>query len=681
MNIDLVIEKAKTYIVLGLVVLMPLWILSSYLDPVGLPKLILITVSAGILVILKAVEIIRKGKFQISLGSFDLGVLLLMLAYLVGGIVRTPNKLDAFFSPGIATFVVASGILYFAINELNPPAGGKKLVWWALLASGVVLGIATIFGFLGVFEKMPQIPDFIKSPLFNLSGDYLTSAIYLAAVTPFCLFALITTEILPKKILIGFCLVIIALGLSLSIFSILPGKPNAPAIADVTTSWAVAAESIKQNPIWGVGPANYISAFNRFRPISYNATSFWPYRFSAGYDYFLTLITETGLAGLAAGGILLLTIFKFIKAEVGTRTLKASETTIALICLVGVVLALVLIPASFVILYLFFVIIALNSKSHTVEFNLTAAKTQGGAPAKFPAIITGILIIVGVLFLASRVTPLLAAEATFKNAFDALNKNDGKATYELLQSAIQQNPLVDRYHASYAQINLALARSIIGDKQSLASDAGKKTLTDDEKNSVSQLIQQAVREGQNTVALNQERSGNWEVLARIYQSIMPMAKDADSFAIQAYNQTIALDPINPNLRIALGGIYYSLSQWDNAIATFSVAIAAKPDLANSHYNLAVAYREKGDIDNAIKEMQAVLQLVPQNSQDYTLAKTELENLQKKSASAKATAGQRQGESLTAPQASGNPAINPQLTLPRDATPPAAPVIPGATPKP
>ncbi len=673
MNIDLVIEKAKTYIVLGLVVLMPLWILSSYLDPVGLPKLILITVAAGILILLKAVEIIRKGKFQISLGSFDLGVLLLMLAYLVGGIVRTPNKLDAFFSPGIATFVVASGILYFAINELK----SKELVWWALLASGVVLGIATIFGFLGVFEKMPQVPDFIKSPLFNLSGDYLTSAIYLAVVTPFCLFALITTEILPKKILIGFCLVIIALGLSLSIFSILPGKPNTPAIADVTTSWAVAAESIKQNPIWGVGPANYISAFNRFRPITYNATAFWPYRFSAGYDYFLTLITEVGLAGLVAGGILLLTIFKFIKAEVGTRTLKASETTIALVCLVGIVLALVLIPASFVILYLFFVILALNSKSHTVEFNLTAARTQGAGspPAKFPAIITGVLIIVGVLYLVSKATPLLAAEATFKSAFDALNKNDGKATYELLQSAIQQNPLVDRYHASYAQINLALARSIIGDKQSLASDAGKKTLTDDEKNSVSSLIQQAVREGQNTVALNQERSGNWEVLARIYQSIMPMAKDADSFAIQAYNQTIALDPINPNLRIALGGIYYSLSQWDNAISTFSVAVAAKPDLANSHYNLAVAYREKGDIDNAIKEMQAVLQLVPQNSQDYTLAKSELEALQKKKPAAK----EGQGESLTAPQATGSPAINPQLTLPKDATPPAAPVIPGATP--
>ncbi|HEX6977155.1 MAG TPA: tetratricopeptide repeat protein [Patescibacteria group bacterium] len=667
MNIDLVIERAKTYIVLGLVVLMPIWILSSYLDPVGLPKLILITIASLLLVLLKAVEIIRSGKFQISLGSFDLGVVLLMLAYLVAGVVRTPNRLDAFFSPGISTFVIASGILYFAINELK----NKRLVWWVLLISGVVLGISTIFGFLGILEKMPQLPDYLKSPLFNLSGDYLTAAVYLAVVIPFSLFALITTDDLPKKVLIGFCLVIVALGLSLSIFSILPGKPNAPAIPDVTTSWAVAAESIKENPVWGVGPANYISAFNRFRPITYNATNFWPYRFSAGHDYFLTLITETGLAGLVAGGILGLSVVKFVRSAVGTRgTIKVSETTISLLCLVGLLIALILIPASFVILYMFFVLLALNSKAHTVEFNLTAAKTQGGAPAKFPAIITGVLIVVAVLYFASRAFPVLGAEATFKTAFDALNKNDGKATYELLQESINKNPMVDRYHASYAQINLALARSIIGDK---------KDLSDDEKNSVSQLIQQAVREGQNTVALNQERSGNWEVLARIYQSIMPLAKDADSFAIQAYNQTIALDPINPNLRIALGGIYYSLSQWDNAISTFSVAIAAKPDLANAHYNLAVAYREKGDIDNAIAQMQAVLQLVPQNSQDYTLANSELESLQKKKPAK--TGQEGTGESLTAPQASTAPAINPQLTLPKDATPPAAPVIPGATPTP
>lgn len=657
-----ILEKAKTFIVFGLVVALPLFILPTYLDPVGLPKLMLLGIGVGLLVLIKAIEIIRLGKFEFNMGSFDMGVVLLMLVYLIAGIVRTPNKLDAFFSPGIATLVIASGILYFSINELK----SKKLVWWALLISGVLLGIITIFGFLGILEKIPQFPDFLKNPLFNVSGDYLTSAIYLVAIIPFSLFALIETEDLPKKVLIGFSLVIITLGLSLSIFSILPGKPNSVIIPDITTTWAVAAESVKENPLLGVGPANYISAFNRFRPISYNATPFWPYRFSGGHDFYLTLITETGLAGLVALGILAFSVVKFIRHT----SLRISANTISLIPLVGVAVALAFVPASFVILNFFFVLLALNSKVHKTEFNLTATGSGGAVKAKFPAIGVGVLIIAGIVYLATRANPLFAAESSFKKAFDALNKNDGKATYDLLQQAIGQNPLVDRYHASYAQINLALAQSITSQK---------KDLTDDEKNTVAQLVQQAVREGQATVALNQERAGNWEVLARIYQSIIPLAKDADQFAIQAYNQTITLDPINPNLRIALGGIYYSLGQWDNAITTFQVAVAAKPDLANAHYNLAAAYREKGDIDNAIGQMQAVLQLVTKDSQDYQLAKTELDNLQKKKPQTKTQTGQ--GESLSAPQPSTVPVINPQLTLPQDATPPAAPVIPGVTPKP
>ncbi|HEY6001276.1 MAG TPA: translation initiation factor IF-3, partial [Anaeromyxobacter sp.] len=51
-------------------------------------------------------------------------------------------------------------------------------------------------------------------------------------------------------------------------------------------------------------------------------------------------------------------------------------------------------------------------------------------------------------------------------------------------------------------------------------------------------------------------------------------------------------------------------------ATFTLAAAAKPDLANAHYNLAVAYRDKKETDKAITEMNTVLTLVQPNSQDY-----------------------------------------------------------------
>ncbi len=102
------------------------------------------------------------------------------------------------------------------------------------------------------------------------------------------------------------------------------------------------------------------------------------------------------------------------------------------------------------------------------------------------------------------------------------------------------------------------------------------------------------------LALNPPRSGNWELLADTYRAIIPLAEGSDQFAIQSYNQAIALDPINPNLRIKLGGVFFALGDYDSAIEAFRTAVLAKPDLANSHFNLAVAYREVGEIDKAVE---------------------------------------------------------------------------------
>ena len=244
--------------------------------------------------------------------------------------------------------------------------------------------------------------------------------------------------------------------------------------------------------------------------------------------------------------------------------------------------------------------------------------------------------------------------------FDAAHE----ASWTLPQQQLQleqivlaaQNPYVDRYHASLAQVEMAIATSI----------ANNKELTDTDRTNITQLISQAINEGKATVTLNQGRSGNWEILAQIYGNIMPFAQGADQFAIQTYTQAVALDPINPNLRIALGGIYYSLGRYDEAIDSFKLAIMTKPDYANSHYNLAIAYREKKDYDNAIAQMNTVLTLVTKDSPDYTLAQTTLADLEKsKPAAAKSTGT----ENLTPPQKQET-IIKPPIELPKEATPPA-----------
>jgi tetratricopeptide (TPR) repeat protein len=252
---------------------------------------------------------------------------------------------------------------------------------------------------------------------------------------------------------------------------------------------------------------------------------------------------------------------------------------------------------------------------------------------------------------------LLAAEYTFNQALKAVTRNDGRETYRLLQEAITKNPTVDRYHSSYAQVNLALANSI----------AQKPDITDEDRQNISQLIQQAIREGKNAVALNPQRANSWEILASIYRAIIPLAEGADQFAAQTYNQAATLDPGNPNTRIALGGLFYAAGNYQSAIDIFSLATRVKPDHANAHYNLASAYREAGQVDAAIREMSVVLSLVGPGSDDFNLASKELEALQTKRAQ---TQGQQGSTNLTTPesQVPTDPSLNPPLELPEDAEP-------------
>jgi tetratricopeptide (TPR) repeat protein len=329
-----------------------------------------------------------------------------------------------------------------------------------------------------------------------------------------------------------------------------------------------------------------------------------------------------------------------------------------LVILVLLFAVLPITPGVFVYLLVLLALFS-GSEHKAANMNIVGGPMETGMPTRVPAFIVGIPFVAGIIAVALFGVKTLRAEATFAKSLAALTQNDAQKTYDLMNKSISQNPKVDRYHASFAQVNLAVANSI----------ASKKDITDNDRNTITQLVQQAISEGKATVSLNPTRSGNWEVLAQVYRSIMPFAQGADQFTVQTYGQAIALDPTNPNLRIALGGVYYSLGNYDAAIESYKLAVLAKPDLPNAHYNLAIAYREKKDYDNAIASMNNVLKLVKEGSQDYQIAKQTLDDLQSKK---KGVTPVEATENLTPPQQAEPTKVNPPITLPEEATPPASP---------
>lgn len=657
-------ENIEKYILLVCVFLIPLFFLPLFANAFVLPKLIILVSAVSLALIVKCLRTIVKGTFSVSFGTFDVPVLFLFAAYLISAIVRTPNKMEAFFYPGNATIVLAGVLLYFLINSLG---NIKKEIKTSLVFSGLIFSVVALFSAVGLFDKMGFLPSYFKGQVFNTDGSFMTGILFLFPLIPLTLSFLSLEKDNLKKIFWGISSFVIAFGLLVSIYNILPGKTTTPQAVDMNTSWSVAVDSLKRSPLWGMGPGNYTTAFNLFKPLSYNQTANWSNRYGAGRNIYLTSITETGLVGLAAWAILIAALVKILKKSFAK---VKEESPISLFENSGPELSLLLllvvgffIPAGITVWVMIFVYLALVSIVAPANLNLTVFSsgftTEGyekPKSSKFPALILTVPIILAVLVLAFFSVRAVRAEAKYKAAMDAVIQNDGKKTYDILREAISLNPYVDRYHVTYAQINLALANTI----------AANKELSETDRATVAQLIQQAIREGKSGATLNLQRSSNWENLAAIYRSIMAFAEGSAQFAVQSYAQAVALDPINPALRVSLGGIYYSLGMYDEAIETFKLAIMAKPDLANAYYNLSATYANKGEIDKAIAQMTTVLSLVPKDSSDYDVAKADLELLEKQR-----PVGDKaeESESLTPPQELPEQVIKPPLELPEDATPP------------
>ena len=653
-----ILGRLEKYVLLTTILVFPLLVLTLFSNFFDLPKLTFLVLGVSIALLIKAARAVSESSFSVSLSRFDLGVLAVGLAYLASAMFVTPNKMEAFLFPGFTTAVVASVILFFLVNSAFSKE--KSPVVKTLFFSGVLASLVSLLAVSGIMAKVPQLPDFAKDAAFSLLGGKLPEVVLLGALLPLGASLLLSEKEAVRKLFFAVSLVVLGLGFAVSLWGVLPGKPSSPSVVDWNTSWNVAVDTLKESPFLGAGAGNYISAFGRFKPLSYNATDFWAVKFASSSSHALTLLTETGILGIAAFSFLILLIFRELKKtfpksfpEFASSWEYGAKASLAIVSL-----CLILLPANLVIWVVFVVLLAASAETKDFTLNLSAhaASAESSFSSKFPAFFIAVPIVAAVVVLGYFSQTALMAEVAFKKSLDAFAQNDGRSTYELMQQAVGLNPYVDRYHSAYAQVNMALARAI----------AQNENLTDQERETIAQLVQQAIREGKATVTLNPQRAGNWELLAAIYQSIMPFAEGADAFAVQSFSQAVLLDPVNPNLRISLGGIYYALGRYDEAIRMFELAVLAKADLANAHYNLSAGYREKGDIQRAIEAMTNVLALVEADSPDWELAKSELEALEKR----RPTQETEGTDNLTPPREAEEPAITPPLELPEDATPPA-----------
>ncbi|HUS51863.1 MAG TPA: tetratricopeptide repeat protein, partial [Candidatus Bathyarchaeia archaeon] len=577
----------------------------------------------------------------------------------VTSLIAAPNRFVALTAPGGAgTILALTAIFFVLVNNLKPST--MRHLLYALICSATLAGLVAVYQYLGIGQDLipTERAPWLANKLFSPAGSPLALIAILATGLSLAIIIFLkelSQEKLLSAVVFGGACVVIAVGLAITSFQLLPGKDTSLVTLSYPDSWAIGIEAFKQNPLFGVGPGNYPSAFNRFRPVSFNNNEFWNTRFGNASSYPLEILT--------IGGFLVLGSYLFLLGKtllLGMRVYRRDHKD-QLPILIGLFVVLFLpwlIGSNLIFLaltFLFLAGLASLGRQETISF-----------PSKTPGLIAlglGLLLVIPAFYFWGRV---YAAEIAFRQSLEALNQNQGLEVYSLQIKAIQLNPYSPNYRRAYSQTNLGLANSI----------ATQTDLTDQDRDNISQLVQQAIREAKIATTLNPIDAINWENLAQIYRNLLNFAQGADQWAIAAYRQAIVTDPINPRLRVNLGGLFYSLQDYETALRQFENAIGLKPDYANGYYNLAATYREREMYPQAYQAMQIVVSLIPGDSADYQTAINELNDLAEKLPAQATPSAQKEPakpeEALTEPEPLPSPIITPPIELPEESGPEISP---------
>jgi tetratricopeptide (TPR) repeat protein len=667
------IEKASVGLLCLLFVAFPLVFTNLTTDFFTLPKQTLLIFLSIILFILYGVKTVLAEKVSIRRTPFDLPVLFFALALLLSTVFSVA-KYDS-----VVNFIpVLFAILSFYIIT-HTVKNEKQIMAFvvSLLAGGALLAL----NFILTYAKVYIFPfDFTKVQSFTPAGSLLDQLFYLLFILPLGGYFLSPfifkshrsqlhkKDAVGKLITFGSTSILILSGLIVSIYIVI--KQNLfitlPIDAGFQTAFAAISQDssrIFQGLLFGTGFGEFFIDFTKFKLASFNTSPYWSVAFFHSSSFVLELLATTGLIGLLS---FLFLCFKVIK-----------ERPLFIPLIIALCLSFI-VPLSFYTLTLVFFLLGIyagirglreDNKYFDVELQIVALKkgfisfapeesARRQSTKMLSYIFFGIIILLSLVF-SFLSFDYLNANITFQKSLVSAAQNNGQQTYNFQNGAITSfaGRYIDSYYRVFSQTNLALANALAASIPQGQQPNQQTTQT------IYTLVQQSINSARQATTISPQNSLNWQNLSSIYRSLIGFGQNADSFAVLAAQQAAKLDPTTPGEYITLGGIYYQLRAWDKAQEQFQLAINLKPDFPNAYYNLGHVLQEKGDLQGALTQYQAVKQLVAGDP-------TNLDKINQEIQAAQAQLGQQANQQTQTQQQSQNPLTipTPSATLPKQTTP-------------
>jgi len=677
MPLDKIIQR----FIYVLIFLLPFWFLPVTINAVEFNKQALMIVLVVITLILWLIKILNQGevRWKSSILNIFLGIFLVIYVLATIFSLRPYGSLigwSTHLSGSLVNILCFLTLYLLIINNFKELKDTFGLLFVFLVSSAIV----SLVGLIQIWGGFIFPWDFTKVSSFNTVGTVNTLGIFSATILTLVtallfvikkanikiflvllglinlllllslnfwvlwvvlivgmavilIFGLIRIVQLEESISwIAWPIVLLAIALILVFFRpTLPLRPNLPAEIGLTYKggFEVIDKTLREKPILGIGPENFVINYTKYKSPAINQTIFWNVRFTNPPAEIYSIASDLGILGLVSFLIILiLFIVKGAKnlirsAGEGENILKRFLEIGLFAGWLGLAVAFFLFPQNLTLIFTFWLLFSIYLAESSVfkEKVYNLRKSPGTLLLASFSFVIIIILMVGLIYIAGT---KFVAEVVYKNGLDWIQvKGDLDVGMNKIIRATVINPYEDRTYLVLSQLFIF----------KMNRDARLEGLDQQQRLNLVQVdainaINSAVR----TTTLSSKDVGNWIIRGQIYRQVIALVNGAADWAEDSYEEAIKLEPLNPFAYTEWGRVLLDKARilvaqdkrdkatqeainnyLNQALEKFNQAIAVKSDYAPALFESARIYESQGKLNEAIARTEINRQLLPRDS--------------------------------------------------------------------
>jgi len=508
-------------------------------------------------------------------------------------LVGTYNDMAMFL--GLTTIIVMSTLELVTLNKRMRIMMIVSFV--SSLLGLLILNFSFVWNVLGIFSLILFVY------VFSFSGNNMGNTIKERKIPVFPI------------IVMALSLLLILPGLSIGDFA---AEKLRVANVSIRPSWQstvlVIKTTLKESPVFGVGPNRFASAWLANKPDGINQTIAWNTNFPFGVGVIPSFIVTTGAIGGLAW-IVFLVIFLVRGVQTAILKIKTDKTARYL------TFSLFL---STVYLWLMSVFYVPNIVGFSLAFLMTgmfiASLAQSGAIKKysvsfssdprvsFVSVLGLILFIIISVSIGNLLFQRLAAAGYFQQSNAVLNTDNAnlEEAKNKLRQAIAMAPR-DEYYRNLTTLHIIELNSLVNDT-TLSTETAKVRFNE--------IIPEIVNNALKATEIDKTNYLNWIVLAQAYESLIPFfkqqgeGKDGYTEAKVAYETALTYNPQSPLIKLLQARLEITKGHNKQAKEYIQESIKMKNNYPEAVFLYSQLQAAEGDLERAIQSAEIASVLKP-----------------------------------------------------------------------